>query len=48
MNTEKRWLLANKIVMNLGRVSTISRRTLSNTVNCKDRDSRKNLSRDVQ
>lgn len=33
----KKMALANKIVMNLGRVSTISRRTLSNTVNCKDR-----------
>ena len=32
----KKMALANKIVMNLGRVSTISRRTLSNTVNCKD------------
>ena len=33
----KKMALANKIVMNLGRVSTISRRTLSNTVNCKDK-----------
>ena len=33
----KKMALANKIVMNLGRVSTISRRTLSNTINCKDK-----------
>lgn len=33
----KKIALASKIVGNLGRVSTISKRTLSNTVQCKDR-----------